>query len=333
VPVVRKYLEFQFAVRREKYSDFGKTTKPKFSFVSQPFDFLKLRASYSQSFKAPDLGQLYTSRTIAFTSTTYTDPLRPTDPATQLRIITGGNPLLQPENGKIWYGGAVLDFEKMLKPLKGLTLSVDWFNFTIKDVITSYTSPNTLFVYFPNRVIRDNSGGYPGPIQYLEATPNNVAGYYYRGLDIGLDYTLRGTRLGDFNFGVQATRINYYGYDSGLGGGPINYVGTYNTPRWTANAQIGWRYRKYGATISSIYKGPYKNDGYTLTTWGENPIAKINLSLSYEGPWRTKFIVAVDNLLDKNPPVNGRETSSFDQATYAQWAMGRFVSFRVTKEF
>jgi iron complex outermembrane receptor protein len=112
VPVLRQALEFQLAVRHERFSDFGDATNPKFGFLAQPFRWLKLRGSYSQSFKAPDLGFLNSTRTISFTSTTYSDPLRPQDGARQLKIITGGNPALQPEKGKIWYGGAVFDLGK-----------------------------------------------------------------------------------------------------------------------------------------------------------------------------------------------------------------------------
>ena len=333
VPVIRKYLELQLAVRHEHYSDFGNTTKPKFSFVSQPFSFFKLRGSFSESFKAPDLGQLYTARTTAFTSTNVADPLRPQDPSTQLRIITGGNPNLKPENGKIWYGGTVFDLGKAVK---GLSLSVDYFNFDIRNIITSYTTPATIFAYFPDRVIRDSTQGNPGPIQYIEATPNNVASYFYRGFDLGLDYQLKKTRTGDWGFGIQATRITYYGQNSGLATTPTNYVGRWNQPRWTANAQTTWRYRDFGASLAALYKGPYLNDLSTyavVSSWGENPIAKLNATVSYSGFRGYRVTLSCDNVLDQQPPPNGRETSSFDQSTYYQWAMGRFVSIRVKKEF
>jgi len=332
VPVLRQALEFQLAARHERFSDFGDATNPKFGFLAQPFRWLKLRGSYSQSFKSPDLGFLNSTRTISFTSTTYSDPLRPQDGARQLKIITGGNPALQPEKGKIWYGGMVFDLGKITR---GLSFSVDYFNFKIDRAIVSYTTPAYLFFYFPDRIIRDNSQGAPGPISYLEATPNNVAVYYYRGFDFELDYRLRQTHWGDFNFGVQTTRINYYGYDGGLGAGPFNFAGHYDQPRWTGNAQADWKYRHFGAGISAVYKGPYFNDNtaYSTIGWGENPIANINAYVSYNGFQGIEIKLAVDNVLNTQPPSNGRETTAFDESTYAAWSLGRFVYVRLKKEF
>jgi hypothetical protein len=252
--------------------------------------------------------------------------------ARQLKIITGGNPALQPEKGKIWYGGTVFDLGKITR---GLSFSVDYFNFTIDRAIVTVTAPASLFAYFPERIIRDNSQGTPGPILYLEATPNNVAAYYYRGFDFELDYRLRQTRWGDFNFGVQTTRIDYFGYDAGVGAGPVNYAGRWNQPRWAGNAQAGWLYRHFGAGVSAIYKGPYFNDNsiYSTIGWGENPIAKINAYVSYTGFWGIEIKLAVDNVLDTQPPSNGKETTAFDESTYAAWSLGRFVYVRLKKEF
>lgn len=330
VPVVRRYLEMQLAARWENYSDFGRTIKPKVAFSSQPIDMLKIRGSYSRSFKAPDLGQLYTTRQVSFTSTNYSDPLRPQDPSQQLRIVTGGNPNLQPESGEIMYGGIVVDLDKHVK---GLSFNIDYFDFNIEDVIVSYTGPNTIFQYFPERVIRDPSTGTPGTIVYLEATPNNVAQYIWRGFDFGVDYRLRNTRSGNWRFAASASRVLYYGYNAGLNPRPTNYVGTYNVPKWTAEASTSWNYRDFGASLSAVYKGKYFNDAYTATGWGENPIARLNATISYNGFYGIKTTIGVDNLLDKDPPINGRETSSFDQSTYAGWGLGRFVYVRLSREF
>ena len=332
VPVLREALEFQLAGRHERFSDFGNATNPKFGFFAQPFHWLKLRGSYSQSFKAPDLGFLNSTRTISYTPSAYSDPLRPQDGARPLKIITGGNPALQPEKGKIWYGGAVFDLGKTAR---GLSFSVDWFNFKIDRAIVTYTTPAYLFAYFPDRIVRDNSLGAPGPISYLEATPNNVAAYYYRGFDFELDYRLNRTPCGDFHFGVQTTRIDYYGYDGGLGAGPVNFAGRYNQPRWTGDAQINWKYRRLGAGVSAVYKGPYFNDNavYSTIGWGENPIAKINAYVTCKGYRDIVLRLGVDNVFNTQPPSNGKETTAFDESTYAAWSLGRFVYIDLKREF
>jgi iron complex outermembrane receptor protein len=76
-PVLPKLLTLQLAARYDRYDSFGSTTNPKFAFVSQPFSFLKFRGSYSRSFKAPDIGQLYQPAITTFTAA-LADPLNPT---------------------------------------------------------------------------------------------------------------------------------------------------------------------------------------------------------------------------------------------------------------
>jgi iron complex outermembrane receptor protein len=199
----------------------------------------------------------------------------------------------------------------------------------------TYTTPAYLFAYFPDRIIRDNSQGAPGPISYLEATPNNVAAYYYRGFDFELDYRLRQTRWGDFNFGVQTTRIDYYGYDAGVGAGPVNFAGHYNQPRWTGNAQADWKYRHFGAGVSAVYKGPYFNDNtaYSTIGWGENPIANINAYVSYTGFRDIEIKLGVDNVFNTQPPSNGKETTASMRAPMPPGVSDVSFTSSLKKEF
>lgn len=328
VPVLPKYLELQLAARHEDYSDFGRTTKPKIAFVSQPVDFLKIRGSYAETFTAPSLGQLYSTRTTGYTSS-ISDPLNPTTASQQYKIITGGNPNLQPESGRNWYGGIVIDFGKVLKPLEGLSLSVDYSDILIEDYIVSYTSTSTIFANFPERVIRDSTGA----ILYFEATPNNVARYAWKGYDAELSYQTPRTRIGSFRFSVTGTNTQMFGYDNGLTNVLKNYVGTYNYARWNGNGSIQWRNGDWGSGLNVIYKGKYFNDGYTTTGWGENPIARIDGTISRRNVFGVDLTLGCQNILDKQPPENGRSTVGFDDSTYAAWSMGRYVYLKASRKF
>ncbi len=339
-PITRQ-LEVQAAGRFEDYSDFGTTTKPKIGakFKLPPTKIVDvlLRASFSQSFKAPDMGRLFTAATTAFTSTTRTDPKRPQDPATQLRIITSGNADLQPEEANIWYGGAVLD----VKAVKGLSFAVDYFNFEIDDVISS-PSDTTLLAredQFPGAVVRDNTQGNPGPILYLRRVPFNVAKQWYSGVDFEAKYNLRDTRWGDFLFTLNTTRTISIKSNSGIrdasGNLPDDFenVGLYNNPKWNGTASASWAYKDYGAAVRVNYIGAYFNDGYTVDGWGENAVTTVNAQFSYKGFWDTKATIGVNNVFDKEPPFNGFESSSYDQSTYGRIGLGRFVFLRLEKEF
>jgi outer membrane receptor protein involved in Fe transport len=336
VPVIAKMLEIQAALRHEDYSDFGKTTKPKVAakleLPKNNFANVILRASYSESFQAPPLALLYASQTVGFSSTLLQDPLRPQDPPQQQRIVTGGNPNLLPEEGETYYAGIVVD----VAAVKGLEFNVDWFKFRINQVIVT---PSATFLLsergrqqFPNAIVRDGPGG---PILRIESVPsNNPAAYQlYKGVDFGVKYNLRNTRMGDFGFGLEVNRIIEVGSDSGLGGGYFNNIGLWNNPKWRGNASVGWRYKDWGANVAADYIGKYWNDAYTVAGWGENPYTIAHVSVNYRGFLGTTITVGANNVLDNLPPENGRETIGFDPNTYGAGALGRFVYIRVRKDF
>ena len=329
IPVAGKYLDLQIAGRHDNYSEFGGTTNPKFALLTEPFPFLKLRGSYSQSFKAPDLGQLHLTPLTTY-SLTIVDPQNPGLPANDYPVLSGGNPNLKPEKGKVWYEGGVLDLDKVVP---GLSLSVDYFSFAINNVITSFTNTTQLFTYFPSLVIRNADG----TINHFNEIPVNAADYYWRGYDLGLQYQLRKTVLGDFTFNLSATRTDYFAYDSGVGLGPINKAGQYNTPRWNGSIQTHWSRGNWGASLGMQYKGRYlDNANAPAASWGVNALKLFSGTVSYNiAPWQTKVTLGVDNIFNTQPPPDGYASPSngFDISTYSAWAMGRFATLKVKKEF
>ncbi len=340
---VLKSVELQIAGRHESYSDFGKTNKPKFGgkfrVPENKIADIVLRASYSKSFKAPDLGRLYASQTVGFSSTVLNDPLRPQDPATQLRSITGGNPNLQPEEGRIQYIGTIIEMPKSVKNswLKGLSFSADFFNYRIDDVISS-PSINFLLsaqgrAQFPNAITRDNSTENPGPIRSVFAIPVNLASQSYKGYDFELIHKSPETQIGKFETTIRATVIREIASDAGTGGGSFSNQGLYNNPRVNMTASVRWTLKDWSAAVFASRTGQYFNDGYTAAGWGENAQTLISPSVSYKGLWNTTFTVGAQNVMDREPPANGRETTGFDPGTYGNFVTGRFIYLRVSKEF
>lgn len=329
-------LEVQLAERFEHYSDFGNTAKPKFAAKLRVNDWLILRGAFSKSFKAPDLGTLYTAQTIAFSGTVLNDPKRPDDPATQMRIVSGGNPNLQPETADTVYAGLMIDMPKRAPNwLKGLEFSVDYFDFKLDNLINTPSSTTVLRLedQLPGSVIRDNSAGSPGPIISLNTVPFNVATQKYQGVDLELVYRKNNTRYGDWEFGTSWTRIMHLKIDYGFGAGEFENVGLYNNPKWNGKAHISWRMNDVGANLSADYIGSYYNDGYTADGWPEKAVTVTNFSVFYEGWKRVRVTVGVKNVFDVEPPFNGRETSSFDQATYGGISAGRMGYIQLRKDF
>jgi iron complex outermembrane receptor protein len=98
-------IELTISERQDYYSDFGNAAKPKFAILYKPFNDLTLRGTYSESFVAPSLTQLFTSPQIAETGVV--DPKNPSAGAITVLSQTTGNTHLKPENAYTYYLGAV----------------------------------------------------------------------------------------------------------------------------------------------------------------------------------------------------------------------------------
>ena len=326
VPVLPRLLTLQLAGRYDHYDSFGSTVNPKYAVVSQPLEWIKIRGSYSTSFKAPDVGQLYQPAITTFT-TAIADPRNPAAGLNTYPFVASGNRNLQPEKGRVWYGGAVFDAGRLVK---GLSFSADYFDIALTNVITAFTTPTTFFNFFPERVVRTAAGA----IQYFDARTINAAGYKWKGVDLGADYRLRGTSAGDFTFNAQVTYTDTFALNAGSGAGYVNTAGRYNTPRLAGSGSVGWKKGSIGATLGTQFKGHYLMDQFA-PAWRENAQFLLNGTLSADLPWKTRVTLGCSNLLDVDAPQNGKAIPSygFDIATYSAWSMGRFVYVKVKKDF
>lgn len=334
---VKKWLEFQVAARHERYSDFGNVTKPKYGvklrLPDNKFVNVLLRASYSESFKAPDLGQLYQPQSNAVTSASLLDPLRPQDAARQLPTRVGGNPNLKPELGKGQYGGGVIE----IPAIKGLSFTVDFIDIQITDQITSLSATYLLSAegrrLFPNAIERNNTTQNPGPITRIASISNNLGLQLYRGIDYGVQYNLRNTRTGSYSFSAEATQILKKGSDPGTGSGFFNNTGLAFDVEWRYNYSVGWSYKNWSARTAVDVIGKYFNDNWTAAGWGENVLAIVNPSVSYRGFKKTTLTLGITNVFNKQPPPNGFRQLGFDDRVYGSGALGIAGYIRARRSF
>lgn len=137
VPFVHS-LELSASGRFEDYSDFGTTTKPKYSVNWKPAPWVMLRASYNEGFLAPSLPALYQGQVTANT-VNQVDAYR--NPATnegtyRSNAISGSNPGLQPEFSEGRSIGIALDVPK----IKGLSFTVDYWQIEQRGILGSYSA-------------------------------------------------------------------------------------------------------------------------------------------------------------------------------------------------
>ena len=133
-------LEFTAAGRFERFPGFGNALKPKFAVGWNPVSWIKVRASLSRSFRAPNLVQTNVSplqRSVSGITDYYRSDVTGLniDGSTSRTVFRQGNQSLRPEQGKGRTLGAVID----VPGVKGLSFTVDVWNVKLTDVIANTT--------------------------------------------------------------------------------------------------------------------------------------------------------------------------------------------------
>jgi iron complex outermembrane receptor protein len=138
-------LELSAAGRYEKFSDFGDALKPKYGVAWRPHRNLLLRASYNESFRAPNLAQSNNSplqRSVSGVTDSYRSTVTQliTDGSTSRTVFRQGNASLVPEESDTSTIGMALE----VPYIKGLTVTVDWWRINQNKVIDNLAAAGVL---------------------------------------------------------------------------------------------------------------------------------------------------------------------------------------------
>jgi outer membrane receptor protein involved in Fe transport len=354
-----KRLDLSAAVRAEDYSDFGRTTNPKFGFAWEPFGGLALRGSWGKSFRAPGFNDLRQDpASIGYFAYPLPDPTAPGGTSNVL-IMRGSDPNLRPERATTWTLGGDL------KPsfLPGFRAGVTWFNVNYRDRIGSVAS--SLFSYLVNRDIYapiltfnpsparvaelfaspyylDFSGLPPtAPILAIaDARTRNLSVVKQSGLDVDLEYgfDLGGGRA---ELGAVATYIFHINQQLTETSAPINVVNTVGNPiDLRIRGRAGWSNGGFGVTVFANYADGYVNKttspAQRVSSW---TTFDLNIGYSFQresGPLHgLRVSLTANNILDSDPPfvtyLVGTLTTGFDGENASP--LGRFVALQVTKSW
>lgn len=305
-----KQLEVQLAARWEDYSDFGTATKPKIAAKYRILPQLLVRASYGESFLAPNLPFLFTSQGTSFSAGFLRDPLRPDLPAQQIRQRSGGNPDLLPEETEVTYGGFVVSpFTSQKDSLfESLTFNLDFFRFNQKNLIDSLDADEILgnIDLFGDLVIRQppEAGQTIGQIDFVRTDFQNLVHAQYKGVDLGATWEHTFGAAGQFRANVSATFVDTFTQEG------TEFASTYNVPEWRGNGTVAWSKGDWSASMYVTYVGSYGNnpaffdDGSKIKAqWRFNP------QVAYRGLFDTTITVGARNVFDSAPPVDLSDTT------------------------
>jgi iron complex outermembrane recepter protein len=337
VPIAKKIpgiekLELQLAARHEDYSDFGKTTKPKIAAIYQPIPEILLRGSYGESFLAPNLSYLYTTQSTSFTSGTLIDPLRPSDPRTQIRTLGGGNPKLQPEETKVKYAGLVVQpfVRKGPRLFRDFSVGVEYFKFDQENLINRLTADDILAnPAFYNLVDRNPAapGETVGTISSVRATWQNLSRGEYEGYDFDVSWILPKNELGQFRLNVAATYIANQDQTAATGD-LIDLDGEYSYPQFRGTATVAWSRGNWAASLFVHHIGEYL-DNLGIARVSAQTV--VNPQIAYKKFFGATLTVGARNIFDKDPPRDLSDSKLVNENT--NYAEPLFWYVRLSKQF
>lgn len=341
------------AVRTDRYSDFGSATTGKASLLWQPTRGISVRGSMGNSFKAPQLVILSVPTSISVQQVA--DPAAPGGRSFVI-LRRGGNPDLGPERANTYNFG--VDLEPTALP--GLRASVSYFivNYTGRNqaiavadyplLLTQkdvYASVLTLSPSIADITALINSpfftGTKPDPTQIVAVVNGNfqnIGSIDQEGLDVRLSYALD-TGIGRIRLSTNSQIVTSYKVRQTPGSPQVDRLNMLGFPLKFVNRSTidlttgGWR-----GSISMNHVNSYKNTNIqpmpTVPSWTTLDGA-ISWSAGESSPLLGGLILSVSgqNLLDAKPPLFANAAAGVAYDPQAANALGRIVTFAVTRRW
>ncbi len=312
-----KLLEVNLASRRSDYdstgrfgprnvtADIGGDTSSKIGIKWQVFDDLLLRGTYSESFRAPGVTDLYSGGAESFPAAsdpcnTFNYNLPTTNRAacaaggvpvggivqanSQIRSLNGGNPGLKPEFGTTKSFGIVYSPSWA----EGLNFTLDYYNIELEDVIAFRGAQSVLNACFrtdgdprlaalcSTLVTRDGTGN----ILDLRQSSFNLAEGEVEGYDFAVSYAMPETSWGKFSFqfdNTYQTKNDLFGTVGEYNGAPTWRLRSNLVTTWQkGDFDAAWTMRYYSAMDEDCDGGNYFEYGITPQELCNNDIFDSN---------------------------------------------------------
>jgi iron complex outermembrane recepter protein len=380
-------LSVEGGYRYSKYSEGFDTNTYKLGLEWAPVRDVRLRGSYQRAVRAPNIGELFAPQSVLLDGSQ--DPCAgpaPTaspaacaasgvkpgqyghisaNPANQYNGLLGGNPNLVPETADTYSMGLVLH----PSVVPNLTVSVDYFDIKIKDVIAPLGGNtilldclSTLSPTFCSLVHRDQQGTlWRSPSGYIIDTAVNEGELATKGIDLKASYRLPMATLGSLLFSLEGTHlqslqttpvpggnsydcVGYFGNTCGAANPKWRHVfnATWSTPWDGLDLNLRWRYigadkSEQTSTNTFLAGTPY------LPLSNIPAFSYIDLTGTFNLAKSVRLELGVNNLFDKAPPlVTGGDCSTSSPSgancngnTFpgVYDPMGRYLFATVTAQF
>ncbi|MBU4062129.1 MAG: TonB-dependent receptor [Alphaproteobacteria bacterium] len=388
IPLVHA-LDLQLAGRYEDYSDFGTVAKPKAALAWDVFDGLRFRGSYSEGFRAPNLEQV--NATLVTRGNNRVDYVRCEADLRAGRITSfnncsatfvatarrSGNPDLEPEESTNWTVGTVIQPQFLPDFLGSMTFTADYWSIEQTGIVGVFGEGNALIVDYLNRVqgtvnpavtrlapTADDIARFAGTgldpagiVQYVDDVYQNLQPQTVEGIDFGFQWSLEGTRAGDFDFSLNASRLLTYSRgvsdaiddlyaarDSGVINAltvlpeTADLIEQNGNPKWRLSSSLTWDLNQFRVGASATYVGgvddtSIRDANLNFLRVDDHTLVNLYAQYSFEDEGifaNSRIRVGARNLFDNEPPL-ADETFGYMGSLYS--ATPRYLYLSVQKEF
>lgn len=307
-----------------------------------PIKEVKVRASYQQAVRAPNIIELFTAQTYGLWDGN--DPCSgavpeaslaqcarsgvtaamygkiPGSPAGQYNQIGGGNPNLNPETAKTYTLGLVL------APSANFNMTIDYWNYDIKDVISNVL-PNTALNSCVNDGIlcdlinRGPNGNLWVPNSgYVSATNANLGRYKTNGFDLTMYGSWPIKDWGSVGGSFIGSYLQNFEVEQIVGMGSYNCAGLFGPtcgspyPKWrhkmqvtwntpwSWNGALTWRYID-SVSVDLAENNPQLQGDFSPSDASIGTQSYFDLALQWNINKNFTVRGGINNIFDKDPPL------------------------------
>ena len=346
IPII-KSLDAGVAVRSDKYSEesIGSSATYKANLRWQPTKTVLVRGSIGTGFRAPTLTDMFQPQSLG-TSAQFNDPATG-QTAVQVNDLSGGNPNLKPEKSNQKSIGLVFS------PISALTVSVDLFHISIKDIITTPSAQEVVSHFRAgDPAFADFVTLSPGSntIDSIKTVISNTGDAKLAGVDLEvgyrenfgpgrLDVNLSGTYMSRFDqtspSGVVSHKVGTIVDENGV---PVLGADTGGVVlRWKHYLAATWTQGPWNFTLAQNYYRGYEA-GFRQIDDERSFVPSQSIydaQIGFKGIKNLKLALGVKNLFNQNPPiyvpVSNQFQAGYDVTQYD--ARSRFVYGTVSYKF
>ncbi len=345
-------LEIGGAGRVANYSTVGTVYSWNVTATWMPVEDIRIRGTYSKSVRAPNVGELFAGRSQTFPAG-LTDPCRgiTTADTSALAVncraapgvtanlaanagvfttnqsdlqgisgFNGGNDQLNEEKATSWTVGAVIR-PRSVEALRNFTLTVDYFNIEVEDVIASfprqfiltqcYSLGNPIFCPLIIRRPAATTVNSAGSIEFINAFQVNAAILEAQGVDATLTFNSGLGLLSDdqLRASIAYTRTIKNDYTPLLGSPVDPSAGEIGNSKDRATANLSYGTDLFKVAFTGSYIGSAtENDtfctarGQAVGCFRQDAEFYLDTQLQYNPAEFVQVYVGVDNLLDNAAP-------------------------------